>query len=104
MQNEYLSNSDSGESEPGFTSQPMNAGFTITPQDIDILQQYLEEFQEADTSLRTKIIEKVMAELYQLRPTNTHFDKKEASKVYRIYMHQCIYSSLHDSENTEVVL
>jgi hypothetical protein len=59
----------------------MDAGFTITPQDIIILQQYLDEFREADTSLWTRIIEKYMAELYQLRIANAPFDKKEASKV-----------------------
>jgi hypothetical protein len=101
MQNEYFSNAESGD---GSASPPVNTGFAFTPQDIDILQNYLEEFQKADTSLRTKIIEKVMAELYWLRPASTPFDKKEATKVCRIYMHQSTCSSLHGSENTEVVL
>jgi hypothetical protein len=83
MQNEYFSDSHSGESDvsPTHDEQATNTHFVITPQDADILQQYLEEFQEADTSLRNKIIERAMAALYQLRPANTPFNKKEASKV-----------------------
>jgi hypothetical protein len=87
MQNEYSSDSPShfGVSEIPLTyeEQTMGSGFTITPKDVDVLQLYLNEFQKADTTLRTKIIEKAMAELYQLRPVGTHFDKKEASKVCR---------------------
>jgi hypothetical protein len=89
MQNEYFSDSHTGDSDvsPTQDEQATDTGFTITPQDTVILQQYLDEFQEADTNLRSKIIEKAMAELYQLRPVNTPFDKKEASKV----CHMCIH-------------
>ena len=105
MQNESSSDSPSGESELSQSpnDQPTNAGFMITPDDIGILQEYLEEFQEADTSLWTRIIEKAMAELYQLRPSNASFDKKEASKVCSIHIIMA-YSLFHTSENTEVVL
>jgi hypothetical protein len=44
-----------------------------------------------------------MAELYQLRPSNASFDKKEASKVYSIQIIMA-YSLFHTAENTEVVL
>ena len=105
MQNESSLDSPSGESELSQSpnDQPTNAGFMITPDDIGILQEYLEEFQEADTSLWTRIIEKAMAELYQLRPSNASFDKKEASKVCSIHIIMA-YSLFHTSENTEVVL
>ena len=105
MQNESSSDSQSGESELSQSpnDQPTNPGFIITPDDIGILQGYLEEFQEADTSLRTRLIEKAMAELYQLRPSNASFDKKEASKVYSIQIIMA-YSLFHTAENTEVVL
>ena len=73
----------------------MNPGFIITPDDIGILQEYLEEFQEADTSLRTRIIEKAMAELYRLRPSNVSFDKKEASKVSSIHILMALSLILH---------
>jgi hypothetical protein len=90
MQNEYSSDSPSqsgvSKTSPTYNAQTMNTGFAITPQDVDVLQQYLEEFQEADTTLWTRIIEKAMAELYQLRPASTHFDKKEASKVCHTYI------------------
>ncbi|KAH9038255.1 hypothetical protein EDB85DRAFT_1888104 [Lactarius pseudohatsudake] len=46
----------------------------------NILREYLEEFQCADTPLRTRIIEKAMAQLYRLRPSGTPFDKKVATK------------------------
>ena len=93
MENEFSSDSDSRESvvSQSHDDQTVHSGFAITPKDTEILQQYLEEFQEADSSLRTKIIEKAMAELYLLRPDNTPFDKKEASKVCRIYVHSCAY-------------
>jgi hypothetical protein len=89
MQNEYHSDSPTGDSEisPTHDEQAMNTSFAITPKDAEILQRHLEEFQEADTSLRSKIIEKAMADLYRLRPANTPFDKKEASKVCCM----CIY-------------
>lgn len=108
MQNEYFSDSpsQSGASEisPTHNEQTIDTGFTITPKDVDVLQQYLDEFQEADTTLRTRIIEKAMGELYQLRPVSMHFDKKEASKVCRMSMNRCICTLLYDLENTEMVL
>ena len=106
MQNEYFSDSLSRESDhsQSHNDQALNVGFTITPQDSGILQEYLEEFQAADTDVRTRIVEKVMAELYLLRPANTPFDKKEASKVCCISMNQCICTLWYDLENTEMVL
>jgi hypothetical protein len=86
MQSTYMSDTHIGESAVS-PAPDHNQGFTITNQDKDILEQYLQEFQVADTTLRTKIIEKAMGELYQLRPVNAPFDKKEASKV----CHMCIY-------------
>jgi hypothetical protein len=92
MQNEYFSDSSScsqsgvSDASPTCNVQTMNMGFAITPQDVGVLRQYIDEFQEADTTLRTKIIEKAMAELYQLRPAKAHFDKKEASKVCHSYI------------------
>jgi hypothetical protein len=54
MQNEYFSDSHTGDSNVSLThdEQATDTGFTITPQDTVILQQYLDEFQEADTNLR----------------------------------------------------
>ncbi|KAH9047244.1 hypothetical protein EDB84DRAFT_1435042 [Lactarius hengduanensis] len=82
MQNESSGDSDSSgrSAQPQGNSQSVKTGFSITPQDRDVLQEYLEEFQEADTALRTKIIEKAMGRLYRLRSINTTFDKKDASK------------------------
>ena len=93
MQSDFSSGHNSGESvvSQSHDEQTVHSGFAITPKDTEILQQYLEEFQEADSSLRTKIIEKAMAELYLLRPDNTPFDKKEARKVCCLHVHSCGY-------------
>ncbi|KAI9433711.1 hypothetical protein H4582DRAFT_2060689 [Lactarius indigo] len=83
MQNEDITYSGSGgESEISQSqrAQSGDTGFIITPEDADVLQEYLEEFQAADTSLRTRIIEKAMAQLYLLRPSSAPFDKKVATK------------------------
>ncbi|KAH8985230.1 hypothetical protein EDB86DRAFT_2833172 [Lactarius hatsudake] len=83
MQNDSFSSSDhsSDSAHPeSDREQPVKSGFSITPQDRDVLQEYLQEFQEADTDDRTRIVEKAMAKLYHLCPVNTPFDKKDASK------------------------
>ncbi|KAI9428965.1 hypothetical protein H4582DRAFT_2066083 [Lactarius indigo] len=84
MQNEYLDDSD-GSGDPSslqsYGEQSVNTGFSITPRDGDILLEYLDKFQEADTHDRTRIVEKAMGELYHLRPANTPFDKKDARKA-----------------------
>ncbi|KAH9069394.1 hypothetical protein EDB83DRAFT_2314420 [Lactarius deliciosus] len=83
MQIDETSSSDNGgESEVSQNQreQSTDPGFSITPRDADILQEYLQEFQAADTSLRTRIIEKAMAQLYLLRPASAPFDKKVATK------------------------
>jgi hypothetical protein len=84
MQNDSSSTSvgsrDSAHPESN-REQPAESGFSITPQDGVVLQEYLEEFQEADPDERTRIIERAMVKLYHLRPVDTPFDKKVASKV-----------------------
>ncbi|KAH9009281.1 hypothetical protein EDB84DRAFT_1571316 [Lactarius hengduanensis] len=83
MHSDDIGDSDhGGESEisPGQGEQSVDPGFSITPRDADILREYLEEFQCADTPLRTRIIEKAMAQLYRLHPSGTPFDKKVATK------------------------
>ncbi|KAH8985347.1 hypothetical protein EDB86DRAFT_2833150 [Lactarius hatsudake] len=83
MQNDSFSSSDhsSNSAHPeNDREQPVKSGFSITPQDRDVLQEYLQEFQEADTDDWTRIVEKAMAKLYHLHPVNTPFDKKDASK------------------------
>ncbi|KAH9037487.1 hypothetical protein EDB85DRAFT_1888399 [Lactarius pseudohatsudake] len=83
MQSDSSSTSGGSRDSPHSESdgeQPAKSGFSITPQDRVVLQEYLEEFQEADPDERTRIIERAMAKLYHLRPVNTPFDKKDASK------------------------
>ncbi|KAN0140679.1 hypothetical protein V8E53_001506 [Lactarius tabidus] len=70
----------SGASDPqeARLGETVDGGFTVTPQDTNILQHHLDEFQNGDPSLRTQLIDRVMGELYRLRPVNTPFDKKDA--------------------------
>ncbi|KAH9169707.1 hypothetical protein EDB89DRAFT_1908352 [Lactarius sanguifluus] len=91
MQSEDTSDSvNSGESEVSQSHRVQSAdpGFSITPQDADILQEYLQEFQAANTSLCTRIIEKAMAQLYLLCPASAPFDKKRIQKwFHNHYVH-----------------
>jgi hypothetical protein len=83
MQNEYPSESSAVEPEstPTQHAQSSNESFVITPQDAAILQQHLDDFEEADKGRRTEIIQGVMKELYEARPLGTHFNKRVASVV-----------------------
>ena len=58
-----------------------NTVFVLTPADKALLQEHLDDFQDADKGAHVTIIERVMGQLYQLRPPNSSFDKKDASKV-----------------------
>jgi hypothetical protein len=89
MQNEYFSVSQSGPSDhsDGDNDQSIHSGFEITPEDSAILQGYLQEFQGADTKPRANILERVMAQLYLLRPPNSPFDKMDARKVCGAYLY-----------------
>jgi hypothetical protein len=82
--------------------QPTNEGFSITQEDSDILKQYLDEFKHANTSDRTNLIDKVMGELYLLRPANLCFDKKNARVVCRTSS-QFVSVLFDDLENTQMV-
>jgi hypothetical protein len=103
-----MSNSSSGESEmpSGPAMHPPTDGFTITPQDTDILRGYVEEFENADSQMRNKILETSMGELYKLRPANSTFDKKQAKKVciqrMHISTHLLIYFPFRKSESGSI--
>jgi len=101
MQHEYFSDSKSGGSahsegnignsaHEGHNNdksgdESKNEDFKISDKDALILQEYVLEFKEGDTELRIRIIEKVMAEMYLLRPPNTPFDKVDAKEVCVMY-------------------
>ena len=64
--------------------------FVLSPADKALLQEHLDEFQDADKGAFVIIIERVMGQLYQLRPSNSSFDKKDASKVMsEIHRYEC---------------
>ena len=90
MHNDYHSDAaPSGDSAitPSEDGQSMNTGYAITPQDAVKLQEYLQEFQGADTNLRIRIVDTAMARLYRERPANanTSFDKEDVRKVCDIH-------------------
>jgi hypothetical protein len=88
MQSANNSNASSGEPEipSGHIMGAPTTGFTITPQDANILKGYMSDFELADTPTRSNILEKAMGELYRLRPANPVFDKKEAKQAH-IYIY-----------------
>ena len=62
----------------------------LTPADKALLQEHLDEFQDADKGACVIIIVRVMGQLYQLQPTNSSFNKKDASKVMsEIHRYEC---------------
>jgi hypothetical protein len=85
MQSPHTSDASSGESEIQVPSMPImhppTTSFKITPQDANILEGYMDDFEQADTQTRSNILEKAMGEMYRLRPENSVFDKKEAKQV-----------------------
>jgi hypothetical protein len=109
MQAAYHSDSVSGASDvqEAPLGETGDVAFTITAQDAQILQHYLEDFQPRNTSVRTELIDRIMGELYRLRPVNTPFDKKDAKQV--LYLSAITSSKVlvvlsYGTENPEVVL
>jgi hypothetical protein len=93
MQAESHSDSLSGDSDLSVArlGKADDAGVDLTPQDKQILAYYLEEFQAADTVDRTILIDRIMGELYRLRPVDSPFDKKDAKLVcYSSSIVQCL--------------
>jgi hypothetical protein len=72
-------------------------GFQFTPEDTSILNRYMDEFEQADTQMRNNILEKVMGEIYRLRPGNTRFDKKQAKQActHMWYIYTCMLTEAH---------
>ena len=57
--------------------------FTITREDAQILEGYVEEFEDADADLRATLVRNIMAELLVLQSEDVPFNKIDASKVSR---------------------
>ena len=92
MQDQYSSDirTETSQLSADHNEQGRNIGFTITTEDSEILLEHLDEFQDADTDLRTKIINTAMGRLYVNRPDDASFDKGEARTVHRS---SCLLSS-----------
>ncbi|KAF8260963.1 hypothetical protein EI94DRAFT_1705915 [Lactarius quietus] len=94
----YQSDLLSGTSDPSPQHLVPPVAFVITPRDSLILQEHVTQFQNGNAGVHAKTIEKVIPELYQLRPPNPLFDKKDAGKkiqkwFYNHYNHpQCQYT------------
>ncbi len=82
----------------------MAEAFAITREDARILEEYVEEFQEGDADLRSRIIANVMAELCGLRSDTVPFDKVEASKVPFLVLKMENMELILHTEDQEVVL
>ncbi len=97
MQSAYSSDRSSGELEipsglatSGLATHHAADPLILTPQDINILREYVEEFEQADTQLRKKILERAMGDIYRIQPGNSAFNKEEARTVFIWTMHICI--------------
>ncbi|KAN0136039.1 hypothetical protein V8E53_006200 [Lactarius tabidus] len=63
--------------------------FLITRKDSEILSEFLDEFQDGDGEIRTKIIANAMAAVFLARPDGDPFNKSEASKKIRKWFYNC---------------
>ncbi|KAH9036288.1 hypothetical protein EDB84DRAFT_1437709 [Lactarius hengduanensis] len=87
-----MSESSSNSDDPsGPVVPPTQEGFKLSPQDVTILRGYMDEFEQADTQMRNKILEKAMGEVYKRQPGNSQFNKKE--KIRKWYYNH--YSPPH---------
>ncbi len=82
----------------------MAEAFAITWEDARILEEYLEEFQEVDADLWSRIIANVMAELCGLRSDTVPFNKVKASKVPFLVLKMENMELILHIEDQEVVL
>ena len=71
---------ESGVSSPSVSPSPVDTG-TITRDDAKILQEYLDDFQDGDVDLRSRIIANALADICELREETEPFDKDAFSKV-----------------------
>ena len=96
--------SDSGTStpEPQLLSSPQSShhsdppvmeSFTLTRDDIQVLEGYVDAFQEANADCWSGIIANMMAEIVTIRPVGEGFSKVDASKV-RPISHRGCFSAL----------
>ena len=60
--------------------------FVLSPADKALLQEHLDEFQDADKGASVIIIERVRGQLYQLQPSNSSFDKKDSQCLVMAYV------------------
>ncbi|KAF8261854.1 hypothetical protein EI94DRAFT_1809664 [Lactarius quietus] len=85
----YQSDLPSGASDPSPQHLVPPVTFVITPRDSLILQEHVTQLQNGNAGVHAKIIEKVIPELYQLRPPNPLFDKKDAGKKWFYNHYNC---------------
>jgi hypothetical protein len=61
--------------------------FKVTPEDVNILNEYIVEFEEANTGARHTLLEKILGALYALHPPNTVFDKSDIKEACDLNIH-----------------
>ncbi|KAN0126221.1 hypothetical protein V8E53_015266 [Lactarius tabidus] len=88
--------------------EPVPTGFIITSADAAILQDYLDDFEHADTAAQATIVERAMAQLYMLcpppppPPPHVPFDKVDAAKEMVLQSLQSPQMSLNCDEIIEL--
>ena len=83
MQHHYHPNlsTEHVEALQAYQEYNLDAVLVLTPADNALLQEHLNDFQNADKSAREIILERVMGQLCQTRSPSASFDKKDARKV-----------------------
>jgi hypothetical protein len=88
--------SDDSASAHESSSSPTNA-FTITREGVQILQTYLDDFEDGNADFRTTLVARAMADLAALHPRDVPFNKLDASMVSI-----CTHHHKMQMQNTDV--
>ena len=83
---------------------PIVEAFTLTKEDIDVLREYVDEFQEGNADCRTSIIANAMADIAIIRPLGETINKLDASRVRLDFIFYHLICSYAIAENLEMVL
>ena len=83
---------------------PVVEAFTLTKEDIDVLWEYVNEFQEGNADCRTSIIANAMADIAIICPLRETINKLDASRVRLDFIFYHLICSYAIAENPEMVL
>ena len=83
---------------------PVVETFILTKDDIDVLKEYVNEFQEGNANHRTSIIANAMVDIAVICPLGEAINKLDASRVKYTFIYHHSIPSYAISENLEMVL